>query len=570
MAKEESGTIVNEEPLDFVREIVRKDVGNGKNNGRVHTRFPPEPNGHLHIGHAKSICLNFGIADEFGGKCNLRFDDTNPENENEEYVESIKDDVRWLGFDWEERLFYASDYFDQFYEWAQYLIKEGKAYVCSLTEDEIRAYRGSVGHPGRPSPDRDRPPEESLDLLERMKQGEFTEGEYTLRAKIDMSHSNMKMRDPLIYRIRKQPHHRTGKDWNIYPMYDFAHGQSDAIEGITHSICTLEFQANRPLYGWFIDNLPVPHHPHQYEFARLNLSYTVMSKRKLGQLVEQDYVSGWDDPRMPTISGLRRRGYTSESIREFCDRTGVAKRETITELSLLEWSVRNDLNRRAPRVMGVLRPLKVVIENYPEGKTEQLEAANNPEDPNMSTRELPFSRELYIEQDDFREDAPKKWFRFAPGKEVRLKHAYLVTCKEVIKNDKGEVVELRCTYDPETRGGEAPDGRKVRGALHWVSARHAVDAEVRLYDRLFSVRDPLGEDGDFTDYINPKSLDILDSCKLEPSLAQATISTGYQFYRKGYFCLDSRDSASAKLVFNRTVPLRNSWAKIEKKQQKKA
>jgi glutaminyl-tRNA synthetase len=555
-----------EEPVDFIRQIVAADVANNTHGGRVHTRFPPEPNGYLHIGHAKSICLNFGIAEEFGGKYNLRFDDTNPEKEEVEYVDSIKEDIRWLGFDWEDREYYASDYFDTLYAWAQHLIKEGKAYICSLDEEQIRQWRGTVTEPGRESPDRDRPAAESLDLLGRMKNGEFPEGMYTLRARIDMAHSNMKMRDPLIYRIKRQPHHRTGDAWNIYPMYDFAHGQSDAIEGITHSICTLEFDVNRPLYDWFIQNLPVPHTPRQYEFARLNLTYTVMSKRKLLQLVEEDCVSGWDDPRMPTICGLRRRGYTPKSIRAFCDRIGVAKRDSTVDLALLEWSIREDLNVRAPRVMTVLHPLKVIIENYPEGQEEMIECINNPEDESTGTRLVPFSREIYIEGEDYREDAPRKWFRLAPGKEVRLKHAYYITCSDVVKDPQtGEVTELRCSYDPESRGGSTPDGRKVRGTLHWVSATHAVDAEVRLYDHLFRVPYPLAEEGDFKDHLNRDSLEVLTGCKCEPSLAQAGPGDFYQFMRQGYFCVDAVDSQPGALVFNRTVGLRDSWAKIEKK-----
>ena len=558
-------------PVDFIRQIVTEDVSSGKHDGRVHTRFPPEPNGYLHIGHAKSICLNFGIAEEFGGKYNLRFDDTNPEKEEVEYVDGIKADIRWLGFDWEDREYYASDYFDTLYEWAQHLVKEGKAYICSLDEEQIRKWRGTITTPGRDSPDRDRPAEESLELLEGMKNGEFPEGAYTLRAKIDMSHPNMKMRDPLIYRIKLQPHHRTGDKWNIYPMYDFAHGQSDAIEGITHSICTLEFEVNRPLYDWFIQNLPVPHVPKQYEFARLNLTHTVMSKRKLLELVDGGLVSGWDDPRMATICGLRRRGYTPESIRAFCDRIGVAKRDSMVDMALLEWSIREDLNKRAPRMMTVLKPLKVIIENYPEDKEEKIVCVNNPEDESMGTREVPFTREIYIERDDYREEAPRKWFRLAPGKEVRLKHAYYITCQEAIKDPAtGEIQELRCSYDPESHGGTTPDGRKVRGTLHWVSAKHAVDAEVRLYEHLFTVPDPLAEEGDFKEYLNPHSLEILTGCKCEPSLARANPGEFFQFMRQGYFTVDNVDSAPDKLVFNRTVTLKDSWAKIEKKLKQKS
>ena len=552
------------ENLDFIRAMVKSDVEAGHNDGRVHTRFPPEPNGYLHIGHAKAIVLSYSIAQEFGGKFNLRFDDTNPEKEDVEYVESIKEDLRWLGADWEDREFYASDYFDTLYEWAQHLIRKGKAYVCSLGEAEIRQYRGTVTEAGVNSPDRKRPAEESLTLLEGMKNGEFDEGAYTLRAKIDMAHSNMKMRDPLIYRIRKVPHHRTGDTWNIYPLYDYAHGQSDAIEGITHSLCTLEFEVNRPLYDWFIENLPVPCVPHQTEFARLNLTYTVMSKRKLKQLVDDGAVTGWSDPRMPTISGLRRLGYTSESIRRFCDRIGLAKRDSTVDLDLLKWSLREELNRTADRVMVVLRPLKVVITNYPEGQVEELECVNNPEDESAGTRLVPFSRELWIERDDFREEAPRKFFRLKPGKEVRLKHAYFITCDEVIKDEKGEVVELRCSYDPASRGGMSPDGRKVKGTLHWVSARHAVEAEVRLYDNLF--REPFPEEGgDLMANLNPDSLEILKDAKLEPGLAGKETGFRCQFMRQGYFCIDSKDSRPERMVFNRTVTLKDSWAKLEGK-----
>jgi glutaminyl-tRNA synthetase len=552
------------ENLDFIRAMVKADVEAGVNGGRIHTRFPPEPNGYLHIGHAKSIVLNTGIAREFGGKFNLRFDDTNPEKEEVEYVDSIKEDLRWLGADWEDREFYASDYFDTLYEWAQHLIREGKAYVCSLGEAEIRQYRGTVTEPGVASPDRDRPAGESLALLEGMKNGEFAEGAYTLRARIDMAHPNMKMRDPLIYRIRKVPHHRTGDRWNIYPLYDFAHGQSDAIEGITHSLCTLEFEVNRPLYDWFIQNLPVPHVPRQTEFARLNLTYTVMSKRKLLQLVKDGVVGGWDDPRMPTISGLRRLGYTAESIRRFCDVVGVAKRASTVDLDLLKWSLREELNRTADRVMVVLRPLKVVITNYPEGRVEDIECLNNPEDADSGTRLVPFSRELWIEQDDFREEAPRKFFRLKPGGEVRLKHAYFITCDEVIKNDRGDVVELRCSYDPESRGGQSPDGRKVQGTLHWVAARHAVSAEVRLYDNLF--REPFPEEGgNFMDNLNPDSLETITDAKLEPGLAGKEAGFRCQFMRHGYFCIDGRDSTPQAMVWNRTVTLKDTWGKLESK-----
>ena len=557
-------------PSDFIREIIEEDLRTNKFGGRVHTRFPPEPNGYLHIGHAKSICLNFGIAEEFGGLCNLRFDDTNPLKEEVEYVESIKEDVRWLGFDWEDREYYASDYFEQLYQWAVELIKKGKAYVCDLSPEEIREYRGTLFEPGKESPYRNRSVEENLDLFERMRAGEFEEGSRTLRAKIDMASPNLNMRDPVMYRIIKAPHHRTGDAWCIYPTYDWAHGQCDSIEGITHSICTLEFEDHRPLYDWFLDQLGI-HHPRQIEFARLNLSYTVLSKRRLVQLVNQGVVSGWDDPRMPTLSGMRRRGYTPEAIRDFCERIGVAKTNSIVDIALLEHCVRQDLNKRAPRRFGVLRPLKVVIVNYPEDLVEEMECINNPEDPSMGTRKVPFSRVLYIEREDFREDPPKKWFRLAPGREVRLRYAYYITCVDVIKNEHGEVVELHCTYDPETRGGWAPDGRKVRGTLHWVSAAHALEAEVRLYDRLFLKPNPLEvEEGeDFTANLNPNSLEILTSCRVEPSLAGAAPGSRYQFERQGYFCVDP-DSTDGKLVFNRTVPLRDTWAKIEEKLRKQA
>jgi glutaminyl-tRNA synthetase len=552
------------ETSNFLREIVARDVEAGTHGGRVHTRFPPEPNGYLHIGHAKAVHIAWGLAQEFGGKFNLRFDDTNPEKEETEFVDGIKEDVAWLGADWQDRCFFASDYFDTFYEWAQHLIRVGKAYVCSLPEDDVRLWRGTVTEPGRPSPDRDRPAAESLDLLERMKNGEFPEGKYTLRAKIDMAHPNMKMRDPLLYRIKHKAHHRTGDRWHIYPMYDFAHGQGDAIEGITHSTCSLEFQVNRPLYDWFIENLPVPHHPRQYEFARLNLTYTVMSKRKLRTLVDEGHVAGWDDPRMPTLCAMRRRGYTPEAIKEFCERIGVAKADSTVDFSLLEWAVREHLNRTAPRVMAVLRPLKVVITNYPEGQTEMLEAINNPEDPGAGNREIPFGREVWIEREDFREEAPRKFFRLKPGGEVRLKHAYIIRCDEVIKDDHGEVVELRCTYDPATRGGEAPDGRKIKGTLHWVSCLHAVTAEVRLYDHLF--REPHPEEGEgFLASLNPESLEILPDCKLEPSLAAAQPGERLQFLRNGYFCVDTEDSRPGAPVFNRTVTLKDTWAKIQKK-----
>ena len=559
----------SDRPSDFIREIIKKDLRTGKYGGRVHTRFPPEPNGYLHIGHAKSICLNFGIAKEFGGLCNLRFDDTNPIKEEADYVEAIKEDVRWLGFDWEDREYYASDYFEQLYEWAVELIKKGKAYVDSLSPEEIKEYRGSFGKPGKESPYRNRSVEENLDLFERMRAGEFKEGEHVLRAKIDMSSGNMNLRDPVMYRIIHATHHRTGDKWCIYPTYDWAHGQCDSIEGITHSICTLEFEDHRPLYDWFLDQLGI-YHPQQIEFARLNLSYTVLSKRRLVQLVEGGYVNGWDDPRMPTIAGMRRRGYPPEAIRNFCERIGVSRNESLVDIALLEHCVREDLNKRAPRVFGVLRPLKVVLVNYPEDLVEEMECINNPEDPSMGTRKVPFSRVLYIERDDFREDPPPKWFRLAPGREVRLRYAYYITCVDVVKNENGEVVELHCTYDPETRGGWAPDGRKVRGTLHWVSAAHSLEAEVRLYDRLFLKPNPLDvEEGeDFTANLNPNSLEILTSCRVEPSLKGAAPGSRYQFERQGYFCVDP-DSTGEKLVFNLTVPLRDTWAKIEKKQKQK-
>jgi glutaminyl-tRNA synthetase len=555
------------EKSDFIRAQIKADIAAGVNGGRVHTRFPPEPNGYLHIGHSKAILLNWGVAQEFGGKFNLRFDDTNPEKEETEYVDSIKADVHWLGADWEDREFYASDYFDQLYAWAVHLIEHGKAFVCSLGDEQIRAHRGTVTEPGTPSPDRDRPLAESLDLFARMKAGEFAEGQYTLRAKIDMAHANMKMRDPLLYRIRKAHHHRTGDKWCIYPFYDFAHGQSDAIEGITHSLCTLEFEVNRPLYDWFTANLPVPCTPRQIEMARLNLTYTVMSKRKLLRLVQEGHVDSWDDPRMPTLSGLRRLGYTPESIRKFNDRIGVAKRDSTVDLDLLKWAIRDELNRTADRVMAVLRPLKVVITNYPEGQVEDIECVNNPEDESAGTRQVPFSREIYIEQDDFREEAPRKFFRLKLGSEVRLKHAYFITCNEVIKDADGNPIELRCTYDPASRGGESPDGRKVQGTLHWVSVPHAVEAEVRLYDNLF--REPFPEEGgDYIANLNPASLEVVRA-KLEPSLAGRRIGYRCQFMRQGYFCLDSRDSRPEAPVWNRTTTLKDSWAKLEAKLEAK-
>jgi glutaminyl-tRNA synthetase len=553
-------------PSNFIRDTIIEDLKTNKFGGRVHTRFPPEPNGYLHVGHAKSIHLNFGLAQEFGGKCNLRFDDTNPSKEETEYVESIIEDIRWLGGDWEDRLFYASDYFGQIYEWAVQLIQAGKAYVCDLSAEQVRQTRGTLTEPGQPSPYRDRSIEENLDLFARMKAGEFPDGARTVRAKIDMAAANLNMRDPVMYRILHAEHHRTGNQWCIYPMYDFAHGQSDSIEGITHSICTLEFEDHRPLYDWYIEQLGI-YHSQQIEFDRLNVTYTMMSKRKLLMLVQNGYVSGWNDPRMPTISGMRRRGYSPEAIRNFCRNLGVSKTSGITELSLLEYYVREDLNRRALRVMAVLRPLRVVIENYPEGQVEQMEAVNNPEDPSAGTRTVPFSRVLYIEQDDFREDPPKQYFRLSPGKEVRLRYGYFITCTGVVKDEKtGEVIELRCTYDPATKGGNAPDGRKVKSTIHWVSAAHAADAEVRVYETLFTREDPneVAEGQDFTANLNPNSLEVVNNCKMEPSLAGAAPGSSFQFERLGYFCVDP-DTTTQKLVFNRTVALRDTWAKIEKK-----
>jgi len=564
--KKADPTVAETQPVsNFIRNIIYEDLAAGKNDGRVMTRFPPEPNGYLHIGHAKSICLNFGLAADYNGLCNLRFDDTNPTKEDVEYVESIKEDVKWLGFDWGERLYYASDYFERLYDYAVQLIKKGKAYVCSLSAEEIRSFRGTLTESGKESPHRSRSIEENLDIFDRMRKGEFKDGTHVLRAKIDMSSPNLNMRDPVIYRILHADHHRTGGNWCIYPMYDFAHGLSDSIEGVTHSICTLEFEDHRPLYDWLLYELEI-FHPQQIEFARLNLNYTVMSKRKLLELVDNGLISGWDDPRMPTISGFRRRGYTPESIRAFCERIGVAKSNSIVDMALLEYCIREDLNRRAQRVMGVLRPLKVVIDNYPEDMVEEFDAINNPEDPSMGTRKIPFSRVIYIEQDDFREDPPKKFFRLSPGREVRLKSAYYITCVEVVKNEKtGEVKELHCTYDPNTKGGFSTDGRMVKGTLHWVSAAHSVEAEVRLYDRLFTKANPVDDkDGhDFKEFINPASLEILRSCRLEPSVAGALPGSIYQFERTGYFCVD-RESSADTIVFNRTVTLRDSWAKIEK------
>ncbi len=551
-------------PSHFIRDIIDEDLRNNKHEGRVHTRFPPEPNGYLHIGHAKSICLNFGLAQDYNGLCNLRFDDTNPSKEEIEYVESIKEDVRWLGFDWGDRLYYASDYFEQLYHYAVQLIKSNKAYVCDLSPDELRQYRGTLTAPGTESPYRNRSVAENLDLFQRMRAGEFEDGTRTLRAKIDMASPNLNMRDPVIYRILRAEHHRTGSAWCIYPMYDFTHCLSDSLESITHSICTLEFEDHRPLYDWFLDELAVACHPQQIEFARLNVSYTVMSKRMLMELVDQAQVDGWDDPRMPTIAGMRRRGYTPASIHSFCERIGVAKRDSMVDMALLEHCVREDLNKHAPRVMAVLRPLKVIIDNYPEDQTEDLDAVNNPEDAGMGTRRIPFSRVLYIERDDFMEAPPKKFYRLAPGREVRLRYAYFITCTDFVKDAKtGEVVELHCTYDPATRGGDAPDGRKVKATLHWVSAAHAVEAEVRLYDRLFVKENPCDDKDttDFKTFLNPNSLETLPSCRVEPSLAKAAPGSRYQFERLGYFCVDSMKD---KPVFNRTVGLRDPWAKIKK------
>jgi len=555
---------------DFVREIVDEHNRTGRFGGKVMTRFPPEPNGYLHIGHAKSICLNFGIAADYNGVCNLRFDDTNPVKEDVEYTDSIKEDVRWLGFDWEDRLYYASDYFERLYEWSVQLINKGKAFVCDLTADQVREYRGTLTLPGRESPFRNRSIDENLDLFRRMRSGEFPDGSRTLRAKIDMASPNLNLRDPVMYRILRASHHRTGDNWCIYPMYDWAHGQSDSIEGITHSICTLEFEDHRPLYDWFLNELGV-HHPQQIEFARLNLSHTVVSKRRLLQLVEENFVSGWDDPRMPTISGMRRRGYTPQSIRTFCDRVGIAKNDNVIDLAFLEHCVREDLNKSAPRVMGVLRPLRLVIDNYPENQVEEFDAVNNPEDPSAGIRKVPFSRVLYIEHDDFREDPPPKFYRLAPGREVRLRYAYFVRCVSVVKDPgTGEVTELHCTYDPATRGGSAPDGRKVKATIHWVSAQHSVPAEVRLYDHLFAVPNPMDESEgrDFKSYISPSSLETLTGCRVEPGLASARPGYHCQFERIGYFCLDPIDSSPGALVFNRTVSLRDEWARIEKSQQK--
>ena len=554
------------ERLNFIEQIIVADRSQNKNDGRVHTRFPPEPNGYLHIGHAKSICLNFGLAQKYDGLCNLRFDDTNPSKEETEYVQSIEEDVRWLGFDWDDRLYFASSYFDQLYDWAMQLIKEGHAFVCDLTAEEIREHRGTLSDPGTNSPYRERSIEENVDLFERMKNGEFPNGAKTLRAKIDMASPNLNLRDPVMYRIMHAEHHRTGNKWCIYPMYDFAHGQSDSIEGITHSVCTLEFEDHRPLYDWYVKSLGI-HHPQQIEFARLNLTYTLTSKRKLFELVHDNHVSGWDDPRMPTIQGLRRRGYTPESIRKFCETIGVAKFNSTIDMHVLENSIREDLNKRAARVMSVLRPIKLIITNYPDDQVEELTAVNNPEDESMGKRSIPFSKELYIEADDFREDAPKKYFRLAPGKEVRLRYAYIIKCEDFVKDPTtGEITEVHCTYDPETRSGMPNAKRKVKGTIHWVSAAQAINAEVRVYDHLFSKIDPnkADDNGSYLDNLNPNSLEVLTTCKLEPSLANVNLGDRYQFERLGYFCVDS-DSTSEKLVFNRTVSLRDTWAKIEKR-----
>jgi glutaminyl-tRNA synthetase len=557
-------------PSHFIRNIVVENSKAGKNQGRVHTRFPPEPNGYLHIGHAKSICLNFGLAAEFGGLCNLRFDDTNPSKEDIEYVESIKEDVRWLGFDWGDREFYASDYFEQLYQFALQLIKSGKAYVCDLDPDQMREYRGTLTEPGKNSPYRDRSVDENLDLFQRMRAGEFGDGSRTLRARIDMASPNINMRDPVMYRVLRSTHHRTGDRWCIYPTYDFAHGQSDSIEGITHSICTLEFEDHRPLYDWYLDQLNI-HHPQQIEFARLNLTYTVLSKRKLLLLVKEGHVAGWDDPRMPTIAGIRRRGYTPEALRNFCERIGVAKRNSTVNIAMLEHCLREDLNKRAPRVMAVLRPLRVVIENYPENKTEELEAVNNPEDPSMGTRKVPFSRVIYVEQDDFREEPPKGYFRLSPGSEVRLRYAYIIKCVGVVNDPAtGAVTEVRCTYDPETKSGSSRSSRKVKATIHWVSTAHAIPAEVRLYDHLFTKEDPddVPESADWKTNLNPRSLETLPDCRIEPYLASATPGSTYQFERLGYFCMDTAESSPERLLFNRTITLRDTWAKIERGNKK--
>lgn len=562
----------NKSPSNFIRDIIKEDIENNRFEGRVHTRFPPEPNGYLHIGHAKGICISYGLAEEFGGLYNLRFDDTNPVKEEERYVESQIEDIKWLGFDWEDRLFYASDYFDQLYAWAIQLIMAGKAYVDDLNADEIREYRGTLKEPGRNSPYRDRSVEENIELFTRMKNGDFEEGACVLRAKIDMASGNINMRDPVMYRILHATHHRTSDKWCIYPMYDWTHGQSDSIENITHSICDLGYEDHRPLYDWFLDELGI-YHPRQVEYARLNLTYTVMSKRWLMKLVNDGHVTGWNDPRMPTLSGLRRRGYTPRSIRNFCDRIGVAKRDSMIDIALLEHCIREDLNKRAPRVMAVLRPLKIIIDNYPEDQVEELDAINNPEDPEMGTRKIPFSKVIYIEREDFMEDPPNKFYRLAPGREVRLRYAYFIKCVGVVKDpDSGEIIELHCTYDPETKGGSAPDGRKVKATLHWVSAEDCMEATVRLYDHLFTKEDPMDveEGDDFTSFLNPGSLEELTSCKLERSLEKAERGIGYQFERQGYFCVDEEDHRPDSPVFNRTVTLRDTWAKMQKKAKKSA
>jgi len=561
------GTTETRAPSDFIREAIEEDLRRNRFGGRVHTRFPPEPNGYLHIGHAKAISIDFGVAADYGGLCNLRFDDTNPVKEDVEYVDAIQADIRWLGYDWGDRLYYASDYFGQLYQYAVQLIKAGKAYVCDLTPDEVREYRGTLTEPGRESPYRNRSVEENLDLFARMRAGEFPDESRTLRAKIDMAAPNLNMRDPIMYRIKHAAHHRTGDQWCIYPMYDWAHGQCDSIERITHSLCSLEYEDHRPLYDWFLDALGI-YHPRQLEFARLQLSHTVLSKRKLIQLVNEGYVAGWDDPRMPTLAGLRRRGYTPEAIRDFCERIGVAKSNSIVDIALLEHCVREDLNKRAPRVMGVLRPLKVIIDNYPAGRVEELEAENNPEDPDAGHRLIPFCREIYIEREDFMEDPPKKWFRLGPGREVRLKHAYYITCERVVKDEQtGEIIALHCSYDPASRGGWTSDGRKVQGTLHWVSAPHALAAEVRIYDKLFTVPNPddVPEGADFKQNLNPNSLEVLTCAQVEPSLANATAGNRYQFLRQGYYCVDP-DSRPGHLVFNQTVALRDTWAKIAAKE----
>ncbi len=556
--------VVKTPSANFIRNIIAKDLQENKNDGRVHTRFPPEPNGYLHIGHAKSICLNFGIAEENeGGVCNLRFDDSNPEKESLEYVEAIKEDVRWLGFDWQDRLFFASDYYQQLYDYAVFLINAGKAYVESLSPDEIREYRGTLTSPGKESPDRSRSIEENLELFEKMRAGEFEDGKYILRARIDMASPNMNLRDPAIYRIKRSHHYRTGDEWCIYPMYDFTHGISDALEGITHSLCTLEFEDHRPLYDWFLEQLEVPCHPHQIEFSRLNLNYTVTSKRKLNELVTRGDVEGWDDPRMLTIAGMRRRGYTAAAIRDFCERIGVTKNDTVLDMSVLENCVREDLDKTTRRVLGVLNPLRVVIENYPEGQSEELDAPYHPNDPDMGSRKIPFSKVIYVERDDFMQEPPRKFFRLGPGREVRLRYAYFIICNDFVKDENGEVIELRCTYDPLTKGGNAPDGRKVKGTIHWVSAEHALEAEVRLYDRLFNDPEPDSNkhEQDWKEFLNPDSRRILNNAKLEPSLATAIAGDQFQFERLGYFNVDVKDSTAGKPVFNRTITLRDSWAK---------